>query len=202
MRSVLRLSQPLDGFRLDLPCELISSRRHVRGSPFRVFPSRRAVHLSMASALMPSLPLCLTTCAVRQRSNPSSGLCSLRESVVTYGVIHTADTRYPLGLFLPRVFLPPAVESASALLPSRAFRSSAPERSTSGFFQTGSSTTLLDVADPSEVHHLFTSPDRSKAFATLAYFLTLEFAQPYGQLVNSSSGHLRSLPQPVRNVFR
>jgi len=156
----------------------------------------------MASALLSLFPLSLTTFAVRRRSNPPSGLYSPRESVVICGVIHTVDTRCPLGLFLPRVFLLPAVESASALLPSRAFRSSAPERSTSGFFQTGSSTTLLDVADPSEVLHLFTSPVRSKAIVTLAYFFALEPAQPYGRLVSSSSGHSHFLPQPARNVCR
>jgi len=37
---------------------------------------------------------------------------------------------------------------------------------------------------------------------SLAYFFAPESAQPYGQLVDSSSGHFHFLPEPVRNVFR
>lgn len=107
-----------------------------------------------------------------------------------------------LGFSLPRVLLLPAVECVSALLPSRASRLSALKRCTSGYYQTGSPTALLDAAVPFEASHLLMSPDRTKALSTLAYFLTPEFARPYGQLVNSGSGREHFLPEPVRNVFR
>jgi hypothetical protein len=45
VRSAYRLSKPLDGLLLVLPCGLVSYHWHLRDSPFRVFPLKAASHL-------------------------------------------------------------------------------------------------------------------------------------------------------------
>jgi len=42
LHSALRVSHPLDGLLLHRPCGFISPRNHIRGSPFRGFPSSAA----------------------------------------------------------------------------------------------------------------------------------------------------------------
>jgi len=84
LRSVLRVSHPLDGFLLAPPCGFVSPRNHIRDSPFRGFPSAAAVpprRGPLPSCRLPAPPALLAwgaSCA-----DPASGPCSASESVAS-----------------------------------------------------------------------------------------------------------------------
>jgi hypothetical protein len=120
LRSALRVSHPLDGFRPDLPCGLISCRNHVRDSPFRGFPSRAAV-----PALRRAVPSC--RCArLAYRSEDRRQLHTPRLQGFRHPGIRSSPARVlprtgarsPPELHLPRVFSPFAMATVSRhLLP-------------------------------------------------------------------------------------
>jgi len=74
--SACRVSHPLDGLLLLVPCRFISPDKHSRGSPFKDFPSRVAVSPSSD----PCLPVVQPSCVSASQSPPSR-LCSTRKSV-------------------------------------------------------------------------------------------------------------------------
>ena len=119
--SVLDVSHVLDGLLLCRPRGLVSSRCHVQGSLFRVFPSREA-----ARARRPPLPSCRWR--VAPAGCPAPGLraspprpCSSRESVAARGVLGRRLPATLLSFVLPRVLLRARCRRPSPPAPTPAF---------------------------------------------------------------------------------
>jgi hypothetical protein len=113
LRSVLRLSQPLDGLLRSPAGELVPSRRHVQGSlPSKGF-SPRAAFLSSSERVT---PMPFRPCLLTDRSQlplpraPASRLCSTRGSVA-YGLVLPSPSLAPLLGFL----FPPGVSLRLAI---------------------------------------------------------------------------------------
>ena len=71
LRSALRVSHPLDGFLLDLPCGFVSPRCHIRGSPFRgSFLRHSRTSSSEAVALLTFHRATYLTCVRRRMRGP------------------------------------------------------------------------------------------------------------------------------------
>jgi hypothetical protein len=105
LRSVHRVSHPLDGLLLHRPCGSISPRNHIRGSPFRGFPSDTAApprrwHVPSCRLAVPP-----TACLRKRRQNhgPSSrALIRIGVRCVVQG-FSLYDTRSPPELHLLQV---------------------------------------------------------------------------------------------------
>jgi len=125
LRSVLRVSHPLDGLRPGLPCGFISPRSHVRDSPFRGFPSQAAV---------PTFPWAVPSCRCpASPTDPKTGASSTNPDFRACRhpgircrpaqVLPRTSARSPLGLDLPRVLPPHTMVTASRhLLPRASIR--------------------------------------------------------------------------------
>jgi hypothetical protein len=110
LRSALRVSHPLDGFLRHQLCGSISPRCHVRGSPFRGFPSSAA--MLPRRLHLPSCRLTVSPATRLRRSRQRHGpvfRASFRAGVrcASQG-ISLRHTRSPLGLRLLRVLRSPA----------------------------------------------------------------------------------------------
>lgn len=118
--SARRFSQPLGGLLPFIPCRLVSSRKHVQASPFRVFPSPGAVTARRRDLALLPLPRAGLPCGRPARSS-TSGPCSPGESVASGPRLSEPDTRSPHGLLvLSRACFTPAVDRVPTILPSRA----------------------------------------------------------------------------------
>jgi hypothetical protein len=140
------------------PCGLVSCHNHVRGSPFRGFPSRAAViTFRQLRTLMPLPEVAYQPESWRQRPPTRlQGLDPPVESVSSSTDVTPHRTPSPSWDFsLPRVFLPPALRRPEPPLPSMGL--------VAGPFMLTPATTLrsinppadrlvsLETADPSEV---------------------------------------------------
>ena len=107
LRSALRVSHPLDGFLLASPCGFISPRSHIRGSPFRGFPSAAAAPPYGGRCPLAVLPRHLPHFREAPAARPQlQGFALRRSPLPPPEVLPSCGARSPPGFYFLQVFDP------------------------------------------------------------------------------------------------